>query len=495
LKHNQILGDQRLIARWMEPRRIKSVNNPIRRLWPVLLIGVMLASCTAGPGQNASNGPETRTATVERGTIEVRVSGTGQLEADALASLSFGASGTVKQIPVRVGDQVQEGDLLMALDESSLDPSLASAEAERIQAQQRLDDLLDEANWKADLANAQQTLAQARDALDNAQYIYRVRQQGNRASPETIRAAEAKLVLAKDRYDGAKAAYDRLSGRPSDDPARALALTQLESARQSRDSALRTLNWYKGSPTEIEQAQLEADVAVAEANLAKAQDRVNALQDGPDQDQVAAARANLRAAEARVNQSKLTAPFNGTVMAIDYAIGDTAAPGQPAVVVADLNPLHVETTVDELDIAQVEIGQPVTLTLDALPDVTLDGEVDSIDLTPAQESGSTEYPVKVNLSTVDERARVGMTVALEILVASKDNALLVPNWALRFDSDTGSIYVMVDSANGPERRDIQLGLRNESVSEVVGGLDPGSVVTVAVTQEAPSFPGPFGGGG
>lgn len=471
------------------------MNTRIAKPWAILLLAALLAGCTAGPRPGETGGPSTRTATVERGTIEVRVSGTGQLEADAMASLSFGASGTVSRIPVQVGDSVQAGDLLMALDESSLDPSLASAEAERIQAQQRLDDLLDEANWKVDLANAQQTLAVARDALDNAQYIYRVRQEGNRASPETIRAAEARLVLAKDRYDEAKAAYDRLSGRPSDDPARALALTNLESARQSRDSALRTLNWYKGSPTDIEQAQLEADVAVAEANLAKAQERVDKLQDGPDPDQVAAARASLRAAEARVNQANLTAPFDGTVMAVNYAIGDSATPGQPAVVVADLTPLHVQTTVDELDIAQVEIGQPVTLTLDALPNVTLAGTVASIDLSPSQGTGSTEYPVKVDLSTVDERARVGMTVALEILVASKENALLVPNWALRFDSNTSNIYVMVDTANGPERRDIDLGLRNETVSEVVSGLDPGTVVTVAVTQEAPSFPGPFGGGG
>lgn len=471
------------------------MNNRIRGAWTLAFVALILVGCTAGPGRNAQGGAETRTATVEQGTIEVRVSGTGELEADALATLSFGASGTVGQIPVNVGDEVVEGDLLMALDQSSLDPSLASAEAERIQAQQRLDDLLNDANWKVDLANARQALAQARDALDNAQYIYRVRQEGNRASPETIRAAEAKLVLAKDRYQEAKAAYDQLSGRPSDDPARALALTKLESARQSRDSALRTLNWYKGSPTDIEQAQLEADVAVAEANLEKAQQRVDTLADGPDPDQVAAARASLRAAEARVNQSKLTAPFDGTVMAINYAVGDSAAPGQPAVVIADLNPLHVETTVDELDIAQVEVGQPVTLTLDALPDVTLSGQVAAIDLSPVQGSGSTEYPVRVNLSTVDDRARVGMTVALEILVASKDNALLVPNWALRFDSDTGSIYVMVDTPNGAERRDIKLGLRNETVSEVVSGLDPGAVVTVAVTPEAPSFPGPFGGGG
>lgn len=438
----------------------------------------------------------TRSTTIEEGTIQVDVAGTGDLEPSAQASLSFAVSGNVGQINVDVGEPVQQGDVLMSLDPTSLDPGLLSAEVDLLQAGQQLEDITDEDNVQLQLAEARKELAQARDALEDAEYLYRVRQQGNRASEETIDAAEARLVLAQNEVDRAKVAYDQLSGRPEDDPARALALRKLANARQERDAALRSLNWYKGSPTEIEQAQLESDVAVAEARLFQAQDRVDTLEQGPDPDEVATARARVRAAEARVEQFKLTAPFAGKVLAVYYEVGDSVSPGVPAVVVADTSQLHVITPIDELDIASIEVDQPVTITLDALPELSLDGRVTQIDLFPRQGTGATEYPVRVELTSSDDRARVGMTAAVNILVEHKDGVLLVPNWALQFDPETNEVFVMVQSPSGPTRRDIRLGLRNESQSEVVEGLRAGDVVVGASpNQEEPSFPGPFGGGG
>jgi HlyD family secretion protein len=469
-----------------------SVAKYSRVLIAALVTGLLVSACS---GPDPAVVGTSRTATVSRQPIEVRVSGTGQIEALAQAALGFPVQGIVGQVNVEVGDQVGPGDILMSLDLASLDPSLLSAEADLIQAELSLEELTDENNWLADLAEARKALAQAQEALEDAEYLRRVRQQGYRASEGTIDAAEARLLLAQNSYDRAKGAYDRLSGRPSDDEARAIALTNLEAARQSRDSALRTVNWYKGSPSDVEQAQLEADVALAEANLAKAQELVEVLEQGPDPVQLALAEARLRAARARYQQSHLTAPFEGTILSVTYAVGDSVGPGQVAVQVADLTSMHVETVVDELDIASVELGQPVEVTLDALPDITLQGMVAEIALAPSAVGTAAEYPLVVELIDVDPRARIGMTVALEILVKRKENALVVPNWALRFDSEANQIYVTIETAGGVERRQVELGLRNESESEIVSGLEPGQVVTIAVTPEAPSFAGPFGGGG
>lgn len=459
-----------------------------------LLLAVAMAACSGSPPQTLpGDGISSRDATVERQTIRVWISGTGTLEAAATSSLAFSSNGNVGEIGVQIGDRVQEGSILIALDPDSLDASLASAEADLISAQNALETLVDESNWQAQLAQAQAELAQARDALKDAEYIQRVRQEGNRASRETIDAAEARLVLARDNYDRAKAAYDRLSGRASDDPSRAVALTNLEAARQSRDSALRTLNWYTGHPTDIEQALLQADVAVAQATLSQAEERVATLENGPDPDEVAAAEARVRAAQARVNQSRLTAPFDGTVLSINYDIGDQVTPGAAAVVLGDLSALHVDTSVDELDIAQVELGLPVEVTLDALPDLILSGEVGKIDLVPLAGSTATEYAVRVSLTSSDPAARIGMTSAVNILVAEKEQALVVPNWALRFDSGTGEVYVQVKTADGSERQSITLGLRNDEESEVVDGLRAGDVVTATSSPEEPSVPSFFGG--
>lgn len=447
------------------------------------------------PNGDASAQTSARTATVERGTIEVRVDGTGQIEPASLVTLSFSVSGNVGEVNVEVGDEVEQGDVLLALDPNTLDNSLLSAEAELIQARQQLDNLVDPANVRLQLAEARKELASARDALDDAEYLHRVRQEGNRASKETIEAAEASLVIAEHQVDLAKAAYDQLSGRDDDDPAKALARQELAGARQERDAALRSLNWYTGKPTELEQAQLEADVALAEARVADAQERVDTLEQGPDPQEVALAQARVRAAESRVEQFRLTAPYSGRVLAVYYQVGDSVTPGQPAVVVADMSQMHVVTGIDELDVASIETGQPVELTLDALPDVTLSGEVAHIDLAPASGSGTTEYPVQVDITSMDERARVGMTAAVSILAERKQDAVLIPNWTLRFDPTTNEVFVMVQTAEGPTRRDIRLGLRNDSVSEVVEGLTPGEVIVGTIaTEESGGFPGPFGGG-
>lgn len=465
------------------------------RVWVPLLVvafaivGVFVVRAGA---QNAQQ-PEERTAVIGRGPIEVFVTGTGKVEPAARASLSFKTGGTLGELSVEVGDRVVAGQTLASLDSASLDASLLGAQADLIAAQQVLDELL-EGPTAQQLAQAEQAVALARDALHDAEYRWSVQQEGNRASSTTIRGAEARLVLAEEELERAKANYDQYSGRPSDDPARALALTQLAAAQNDRDAALRNLNWYTGHPTEIQQAMLDAEVAVAEANLAQAEQDLAELQAGPDPEEVAKAEARVQAAQALVDQARLVAPISGTVMALNHTVGDTITPGEFEIVLADLAVLHIDTTIDELDIALVELDQPVEITLDAIPELRLEGRVASIDLSPEPGVTSTQYPVRVELQSSDPAVRIGMTAALSVLVAQEPEAVLVPNWALNFDPDSGEVFVFVHRGVERERRVIALGLRNQSFSQVVTGLEAGETVGVVLEQRPSGAPGGFFGG-
>lgn len=469
-----------------------------RRTWIIVILGVVLVVAVVAvlglrsAASAARAQTPDRTATIAQGPIDVVVSGTGSIDPRAQADLSFNVSGNVGTIDVQVGDEVKAGDVLMELDPTSIDVSLIGAEADLLQAQQNLNDLLDENNWKLSLAQAQSDLAAARDELHTAEYTQSVRAQGNRASQETIDAQEGRVLLAKKTLDQAK---KRACDGTPDDHDCAQAAINLSNAQVAYDSALRSLNWYKGHPTDIEQAQLDSAVALAQAKVDKAQKKVDTLTNGPDPDQVAAARAQVQAAQARVNQSKITAPFSGRITAVYYKTGDKVTPGQAGIAIADDSQFHIQTTVDELDIATIQRGQDVSITLDALPGVVLDGKVDEIDLAPDPSQATTEYPVIVSLSNAGPETRIGMTASLDINVSHKDNALLVPNWALRVDSTTGGIYVMVKRGATFERQDVQLGLRNDTDSEVVDGLQAGDVVGVPQsTPAAPGFGGGFGGG-
>jgi multidrug resistance efflux pump len=249
-----------------------------------------------------------------------------------------------------------------------------------------------------------------------------VQQEGYRASDETIDEAEANLVLAENEVDRAKDAYDRLSGRSEDDGPRALALSNLSAARQRRDAIIRRLNWYKGFPTEIEQAILDAEVAEAEARLATAEREYEKVKDGPDPEAVELAEARLANAEAAVqaaeqalDDAELRANFNGTVSEVYVREGEFVAPGQPILVMADLENLKVETTdLNEIDVAQIEIGNTATVTFDALPDVSLQGTVTYI-APKASEGTGVNYPVEIRLDDkLPQDVRWGMTAFVDI---------------------------------------------------------------------------------
>ena len=467
-----------------------------RRIWiPIVTVGGLIAAfLVLRPSSPEPEAAAERTAIIETGPLQVWVTGTGKVEPDAQAALSFKTVGTLGELSVEVGQNVEAGRILASLHPGSLDPELLAAEADLIAAQQVLDDLL-EGSTEQQIAQAVMALAQARDDVRAAEYKWNSQQEGMRANSDTIRGAEARLTLAQASADHAKAAYDAVSGRPSDDPAKATALTNLVAARADRDSALRNVNWYTGRPTEIQQAILDSELAVAQASLLQAEQDLADLRAGADFDAVKSAEARLRAAQAFVDQARLISPTAGTVMSINHGVGDSVVPGEIEIVIADLSALHVDTSVDELDVGDVSIGQPVEITLDALPDLVLMGSVAGIDLTPEIGSTSTQYPVRVELESIDDLVRVGMTAGLSILIADEESVVLIPNWALGFDPETGEVIVFAGDGENRERRVLVLGLRNDTVSEVLSGLEPGETVSATIEERPRGNGGLFFGGG
>ncbi len=465
-----------------------------RRFWiPILIGGILIVGFLVTRSGSEPEGAMERMATVATGPLQVWVTGTGKVRPAAQAALSFKTAGTLGELASKVGQEVKAGQLLAALDPGSLDASLLGAEADLIAAQQALQDLLD-GPTEQQIAQGEMGLAQARDNLRIAEYRWNNQQEGRRASSDTIRGAEARLTLAQIEVDQASAEYNSFSGLPSDNAVKSLALTKLVAARADRDSALRNVNWYTGRPTEIQQALLDSELAVAQASLLQAEQDLADLRAGSKPEDIASAEARLRAAQAVVDQAKLISPIDGTVMSVSHGVGDSVVPGAVEIVVADMSSLHILTNVDELDVADTAIGQFVEITLDALPDLVLEGSVAGIDLTPNAETANTQYPVRVELESQDDLVRVGMTAALSILVADEQDAVLVPNWALSFDPENGEIFVFVVDGGFRERRVLVLGLRNDTYSEVLSGLEPGETLSASIEDRPRENGGFFFGG-
>ncbi|NIM96248.1 MAG: efflux RND transporter periplasmic adaptor subunit [Anaerolineales bacterium] len=449
------------------------------RRWIILVIAVIVvvggffAWRTFAQGRRAADQDDLQTVEVTRGSLMATIGATGTVRANQNGLLSFQTSGTVDEVLVVVGDSVKKGDMLVTLEQTSLPTQVILAQADLVAAEKALEELMS-MDTQA-IAAAQLNLANTQDALEAVEYKWTVQQEGNRASGERIAATKANLVLAQSEVDRAQSEYSKLSGRPDSDPSKALARSNLAAAREKRDSIQRNLNWYLGHPTETDQAILDAEVALAKANLKKAMDDLAELESGPDQQDIAAAEARIAAAQANLNTAYIVAPFDGMITASEVMPGDQVSPGTPAFQLTDLSKLYVDVDVSEVDINEIEVGQSVVLTFDALLGEEYYGEVEDAALTGENVQGVVNFKVTVEFVEPTEEILPGLTAAANIVVNEIEDVLLVPNRAVRVEDGQRVVYILVEDQ--PEKVEILLGASSDLYSEVIGGeLKEGDIV-------------------
>ncbi len=193
--------------------------------------------------------------------------------------------------------------------------------------------------------------------------------------------------------------------------------TAIDDAQKAVDDAQDDLDWALGDPNSIDLAVAQAKVEVAKADLAEAQTNYDKMKGGPDPDKLASAQARLASAQAGLTAAKaaldnieLRAPFGGTLAGLELKVGEQVAPGAPVATIADFSKWIVETdNLTEIEVVRVEAGQNATITLDALPDVTLHGVVEKVASVFEEKRGDITYTVTIALSDGDPLMRWGMT--------------------------------------------------------------------------------------
>ena len=179
-----------------------------------------------------------------------------------------------------------------------------------------------------------------------------------------------------------------------------------------------------------------------------------------------AAKAASKRALAQRDYNQLVAPADGTVLRRDGEIGQYIAPGQAVFTLECCAPLRVAAEVDEEDIARVAVGQAVAMRSDAMPGRVFDGTVAQI--TPKGDPVARSYRVRIQFANADEIGklgmRTGMTMDANIVVARRDNALLIPSRALHGDN----VWVLVDGKL--QKRAIKHGAGTGDRTEVLSGL-------------------------
>jgi HlyD family secretion protein len=371
---------------------------------------------------------------------------------------------------VTEGQAVGEGETLARLETTDLEYAVAQAKLALAIAQVQL--------LRLQRPPGEQDVAAAQAALESARASYRKLVDG--PSEEQIRVARTNLDQAKAALDQAQAAYDRVADRP--DVGLLPQALQLQQATIAYEAAQANFDLAMRPPSEAELAAAHSAVAQAEATLTRAQEGASDEDLLLAQLQVEQAQVSLDQAQHQLEGTILTAPHSGIVTAVGVKEGELSG-GQPAFTLTDLSQYHIDVTVDEIDIGRVTEGQPVTVTLDALPGETLAGQVDRIADAAQLATGVAGYNVTIRLKPTDALLRAGMTANVDVVTDRRDNVLLVPNRFVRIDRTTGQVFVdrLVGSEIQPT--EIQIGLRDEAMSEVLAGLEEGDVV-VLVTQSS-----------
>ncbi|MCA0940222.1 efflux RND transporter periplasmic adaptor subunit [Salipiger pacificus] len=384
-----------------------------------LIIG-MLTLIGAGAGwayldrgtEPAEAAPQT--VAVTRATVSSTVLATGLIEAADLVSVGARTSGLIEELPVAVGDEVKQGDLIARID--SLEQQNAVAQA------------------KADLTQI-----------------------------------EAEIEAKKAEIRQSELAVDRQSG----------------------------LNAKKLSAT----SELEA----AQATLAMNQANLQSLEA-----QLARARIEVASAELDLERTRITAPIDGTVVAVVNGEGTTVNASQEAptiVKLAQLGRMEVKAEISEADVINVKPGQEVEFTLLGAPDLTYTATLASVEPAPSSIKDSDEidtdsaiyYNARFTVDNADRLLRIGMSADVTIFLGRAEDVPTLPLSLLPAKGRGGRYALDVLGTGGqPERREIEIGMKDATRFEILSGLEEGDRVISAARAPAAmgdSARGPGGRGG
>ncbi len=263
------------------------------------------------------------------------VKATGSLIAADQATLAFQSSGRIKNVQVQEGDHVKAGDVIATLDTAALDAQVAQAQA-----------ALDSANAKLAETKAGPTM-------------------------NDVIVAKTNVDRAKSTLEQAQAAYDKIGGASNPNIAMSQQSLALQQAYSAYQAAVAQYNLTVGHPT-------DAELKAAEAAAAQPQ-------------------AELEIAKQNAANARITAPFDGTVVWIGAKLGESASPGAPAITIADLPKMQVVVNADELSQAAIQVGQSVSIIVDALPGKTLTGHVSKIGLLATTSGSIVSTPVTIDI--------------------------------------------------------------------------------------------------
>jgi multidrug efflux pump subunit AcrA (membrane-fusion protein) len=182
--------------------------------------------------------------------------------------------------------------------------------------------------------------------------------------------------------------------------------------------------------------------------LQQAKDNMAVQQEPPSADDLAVAQANLTNAQIAYASRIITAPFDGQIGGLTASVGQQVSSGDSLGTLITAEKV-INVTLNEIDAAKVSAGNPVTVTFDSLPGVTMTGKVTYIDPLGTVSSGVVSYNVQISLDSQNDQIKTGMTATVAIVTTQHSNTLMIPASAITTTS--GKKYVLIAEISSSTR--------------------------------------------
>ncbi|HEV3216477.1 MAG TPA: efflux RND transporter periplasmic adaptor subunit [Vicinamibacterales bacterium] len=394
----------------------KSNKRAVYATLAVLLLAGVGWGASARLGTSADI-PESRLATIERGTMVRSVVATGKIEPITKVEIKSKANGIIEALPIDVDQHVEAGAVLVELDKDNL-----TAQVRQMRA----------------------TLQAAKAA-----------QQG----------AEAQLEKSRVEAEGPDVEYARrnLARAKSLFQQKLIAQSQLDDAQTALDQAE---NRQRAAQSQLSIAK--AGVAETTANVAQA---LAAAERADEELANATIRAPIRGT-ILARDVEIGSPVS--------SILNMGSAATPVVTMGDISQVFVRGKVDETEIGHLKLGQPARITVETFKDRTFKGQVTQIAPMGVEKDNVTNFEVRVSIDNPGNELKANMTANAEIVLEERPNSLIVPEAAISYDVRRNPSVDVLDRAarTGRRRVPIKVGISSGTRTQVLEGLKEGDRVVL-----------------
>lgn len=493
-----------------------------KKLVAVLVVLVLLIALFAPKGKKKAVSAETQYTTVspENRDITNVYSASGTLSAANAYTVKPLVKGEVLTADFEVGDTVEKGDVLYAIDSSDVISGVEKAALNLNQAQRSYDDAVDAQYIRTDIGGTVASFkVRVGDVVTAGQEVAAIRDDTTLLLSLEFPAADAANftvgqgaeVLLDSTFEAIGGTVQSVSGADTLSSGNLLVRTVTIAVKNTGNltaaqAATATINgvsalssarfsYQREQTVTAQQNGIVSALCVKEGAQVSADTALIQLSGDNLTKQVQNASDSLRSAELSVEDTQkqvddytITAPISGTIISKDVKVGDTVGTSASSVetmcVIYDMSYLEMTLNVDELEILSIKEGQEATITADAIPNQTFRGVVTSVSKSGTTTGGTTTYPVTIRIDEMGDLLP-GMNATAEIVTESAEDTLSVPNEAIVRGSyvlvtkDSPSAANADDSMTAPEGYvyvKVTTGVSDDDYIAVTSGLQAGDTV-------------------